>query len=42
MLKTPKELLGHHLEYNQAAADHSAVALREFLDATLGGKGESK
>jgi dienelactone hydrolase len=41
-LKTPKELLGHHLEYNQAAADHSAAALREFLDATLGGKGETK
>jgi len=41
-LKTPKELLGHHLEYNQAAADQSAIALREFLDATLGGKGETK
>jgi dienelactone hydrolase len=34
-LKTPRELLGHHLEYNQAAADQSAVALREFLDVTL-------
>jgi len=34
-LKTPRELLGHHLEYNQAAADQSAAALREFLDATL-------
>ena len=29
---------GHHLEYNQAAADQSAVALREFLDATIGAK----
>jgi dienelactone hydrolase len=37
-LKTPKELLGHRLEYNQAAADQSAVALREFLDATLRAK----
>jgi dienelactone hydrolase len=35
-LKTPRELLGHHLEYNQAAADQSAVALREFLDAAIG------
>ena len=39
-LKTPVELLGHHLEYNQAAADRAAVALHEFLDATVGGKGE--
>jgi dienelactone hydrolase len=37
-LKTPRELLGHHLEYNQAAADQSAAALREFLDATLHAK----
>jgi dienelactone hydrolase len=37
-LKTPKELLGHHLEYNQAAADQSAVALHKFLDAVIGGK----
>jgi dienelactone hydrolase len=28
--------LGHRLEYNQAAADQSAAALREFLDATIG------
>jgi dienelactone hydrolase len=37
-LKTPRELLGHRLEYNQAAAEQSAVALREFLDAVIGGK----
>jgi dienelactone hydrolase len=37
-LKTPRELLGHHLEYNQAAAEQSAVALREFLDAMLRAK----
>jgi dienelactone hydrolase len=34
-LTTPKELFGHRLEYNQAAADKSAAALREFLDAML-------
>jgi dienelactone hydrolase len=41
-LKTPIELLGHHLEYNQTAAENSAAALREFLDAALGGKGETR
>ena len=41
-LKTPKELFGHRLEYNQAAADQSAVALREFLDAIIGGKESGK
>jgi dienelactone hydrolase len=37
-LKAPKELLGHRLEYNQTAADQSALALREFLDTVIGGK----
>jgi dienelactone hydrolase len=37
-LKAPKQLLGHRLEYNQAAADQSAVALHEFLDAMLPAK----
>jgi dienelactone hydrolase len=37
-LKAPKELFGHRLEYNQAAADQSAVALHEFLDEMIGGK----
>jgi dienelactone hydrolase len=41
-LKTPIDLLGHHLEYNQAAADQSAVALHEFLDATIGEKEHTK
>lgn len=36
--KTAGEFLGHHLEFNQSAADQSAVALRKFLDATIGGK----
>ena len=37
-LKIPQEILGHHLEFNQSAADLAAVALHEFLDATIGGK----
>jgi dienelactone hydrolase len=32
----PAEFLGHRLEYNQAAADQSIGAVREFLDATIG------
>ena len=35
-LTTPVKLLGHHLEFNQSATDQSIVALREFLDATIG------
>jgi dienelactone hydrolase len=34
--KTPVQYLGHHLEFNQTATDQSIVALREFLDATIG------
>jgi len=37
-LKTPLEISGHHLEFNQSAADQAAVALHEFLDATIGNK----
>ena len=37
-LDTAKELLGHRLQYNQAAAEQSAVALRAFLDAVIGGR----
>ena len=37
-LKTPVRLLGHHLEFNQQAADQSVIAVREFLDATIGNK----
>jgi dienelactone hydrolase len=37
-LKTPRELFGHRLEYNQAAAEQSAVALRAFLEAVIGGR----
>jgi dienelactone hydrolase len=35
-LKTPVQLLGHHLEFNQAATDRSIAAVRDFLDATIG------
>ena len=41
-LKTPRKFLGHHLEYNQSAADQSAAALRDFLEATIGGKEQRK
>jgi dienelactone hydrolase len=41
-LKTPVELLGHHLEFNQPATDQSIDALREFLDATIGKKEQAK
>ena len=34
-LKKPIEFLGHHLEFNQLAADQSAEALRDFLDTTV-------
>jgi len=37
-LKIPTELSGHHLAFNQSAADQAAVALHEFLDATIGNK----
>ncbi|MBR1147033.1 dienelactone hydrolase family protein [Bradyrhizobium sp. AUGA SZCCT0431] len=33
---TPAKLSGHRLEFNQTATDQSIVALREFLDATIG------
>jgi dienelactone hydrolase len=36
-LGTPIQQLGHHLEYNQAATDRSADAVREFLGGTIGG-----
>jgi dienelactone hydrolase len=37
-LKIPQEILGHHLEFNQTAADQAALALHAFLDETIGGK----
>ena len=35
-LTTPLLLKGHHLEFNQAATDQSAEAMRDFLDTTIG------
>jgi dienelactone hydrolase len=35
-LDKPIQLFGHHLEYNQAAADRSIGAVHNFLDATIG------
>lgn len=36
--RTPEQHFGHHLEFNEAARDQSAEALRKFLFATIGGK----
>ena len=41
-IKTPKQLLGHHLEFNQAASDQATDAVHKFLDATIGGKARAK
>jgi len=41
-LQIPIQFHGHHLEFNQAATDQSIGAVREFLDATIGGKGQTK
>jgi dienelactone hydrolase len=35
---TPRQLLGHHLEFNQVALDRSIDALRKFLYATIGSR----
>ena len=37
-LREPIQYFGHHLEFNQEAADRAAEALRDFLAATIGGK----
>jgi dienelactone hydrolase len=41
-LKAPGDLLSHHSEFNQSATDQSVDALRKFLYATIGGKGQSQ
>ena len=41
-LTTPAQASGHHLEFNQSATDQSIVALREFLDATIGRREQAK
>ena len=35
---TPRQFLGHHLEFNQAALDRSIDALKRFLHETIGSK----
>ncbi len=35
---TPRQVLGHRLEFNQAALDRSIDALKKFLYATIGSK----
>ncbi|MBR0893673.1 dienelactone hydrolase family protein [Bradyrhizobium tropiciagri] len=37
-LRTPQKVLGHHLEFNEAARDQSVDALRKFLYSTIGGQ----
>jgi dienelactone hydrolase len=41
-LQTPIQFFGHHLEFNQPATDRSINAVREFLEATIGGKEQAK
>jgi dienelactone hydrolase len=41
-LQTPIEYFGHHLEFNQAATDRATDAVHEFLDATIGGRAQTK
>jgi dienelactone hydrolase len=41
-LQTPVQFFGHHLEFNRPARDQSIDAVKEFLDATIGGKGQTK
>jgi dienelactone hydrolase len=40
-LQTPVQVLGHRLQFNQAAADQASEALREFLDEQLGDRGKA-
>ena len=36
--RAPVTMLGHHLEFNEAARDRSVDAVRKFLYATIGGR----
>jgi dienelactone hydrolase len=40
-LQTPVQLLGHRLEFNQAATDQASEALREFLGENIGEKAKA-
>jgi dienelactone hydrolase len=41
-LNTSTPLPGHHREFNQSATDQSIIAVREFLDTTIGGGEQDK
>jgi len=41
-LQTPRTYLGHHLEYNEAAATQSFEAVHDFLASMIGGKDDSR
>jgi dienelactone hydrolase len=41
-LQIPRTYLGHHLEYNEAAATQSIEAVHDFLASMIGGKDDSR
>jgi dienelactone hydrolase len=41
-LQIPRTYFGHHLEYNQAAAEQSIEAVHDFLAGMIGGKDDSR
>jgi dienelactone hydrolase len=41
-LQTPIQYFGHHLEFNQSVTDQSIIAVRKFLDATIGTKEQAQ
>jgi dienelactone hydrolase len=41
-LQMPIQYFGHHLEFNQSATNQSINAVRQFLDATIGTKEQTK
>jgi dienelactone hydrolase len=41
-LQIPRAYFGHHLEYNQAAAEQSIEAVHDFLATMIGGKDDSR
>lgn len=41
-LRTPRSYLGHHLEYDEAAAAQSVEAVRDFLAEVIGGRDDGR
>jgi dienelactone hydrolase len=41
-LQIPRTYFGHHLEYNQAAAEQSIEAVHDFLVSVIGGKDDGR